>query len=236
MSHGSNATLLQEHKKWTENILVYEETLLDSLCFDLVVESPHACLATVFNSADLGTGQHGIFGTLDIPLPQDASSEEKQMPDTIVLNAWGVAHDTYVICFLLQNSHLLDISLRIPVCLFFNAKIIAASCFMISLVSSSNLSATSEWTDFPSPFDRYLSTDPSMHHWLEKFSLDVSNIQQISGKPCWLLSTDKLISSFPDCIFIMLYFYKTSEPNERIQSPIPFQQVLYLVYPCSRAL
>jgi hypothetical protein len=85
---------MKEHKKWTENILVYEETLLDSLCFDLVVESPHACLATVFNSADLGTGQYDIFDTMDITLPSDPSSDEKQALDSVVLNAWGIAHDT----------------------------------------------------------------------------------------------------------------------------------------------
>ncbi|KAF8680887.1 Cyclin, N-terminal domain [Rhizoctonia solani] len=173
--------LSKEHKKWTENILVYEETLLDSLCFDLVVESPHACLATAFNSAAVGTGQHEIFQVMDIAFPQDSAPEEQQVLDSVVLNAWGIAHDT--------------------------ARIIAASCFMISLVSCSNLST--EWTDFPSPFDRYLSADPSMLVWLEKFSLRSSDIQQIS-----------------DCIFIMLCFYKTSEPNERIQSPIPYQQLV----------
>ncbi|KAL5636655.1 hypothetical protein ACGC1H_000570 [Rhizoctonia solani] len=181
----------KEHKKWTENILVYEETLLDSLCFDLVVESPHACLATVFNSTALGTGKHELFQVMGITLSQDSVPEGPQVLDSIVLNAWGIAHDT----------------LRIPICLFFNARIIAASCFMVSLVSCSNLST--EWTDFPSPFDRYLSTDPSMLVWLEKFSLNFSDIQQIS-----------------DCIFIMLYFYKTSEPNERVQSPIPYQQLV----------
>ncbi|GAB1519797.1 hypothetical protein RhiTH_002867 [Rhizoctonia solani] len=152
----------KEHKKWTENILVYEETLLDSLCFDLVVESPHACLATAFNSAAVGTGQHEIFQVMDIAFPQDSAPEEQQVLDSVVLNAWGIAHDT----------------LRIPIY-------------------------------FPSPFDRYLSADPSMLVWLEKFSLRSSDIQQIS-----------------DCIFIMLCFYKTSEPNERIQSPIPYQQLV----------
>ncbi|QRW16301.1 Cyclin, N-terminal domain [Rhizoctonia solani] len=149
----------KEHKKWTENILVYEETLLDSLCFDLVVESPHACLATAFNSAAVGTGQHEIFQVMDIAFPQDSAPEEQQVLDSVVLNAWGIAHDT--------------------------ARIIAASCFMISLVSCSNLST--EWTDFPSPFDRYLSADPSMLVWLEKFSLRSSDIQQISGKYDMLL-------------------------------------------------
>ncbi|ELU45526.1 hypothetical protein AG1IA_00404 [Rhizoctonia solani AG-1 IA] len=155
--------LSKEHKKWTENILVYEETLLDSLCFDLVVESPHACLATAFNSAAVGTGQHEIFQVMDIAFPQDSAPEEQQVLDSVVLNAWGIAHDTYVMTD----------------------------------------------TYFPSPFDRYLSADPSMLVWLEKFSLRSSDIQQIS-----------------DCIFIMLCFYKTSEPNERIQSPIPYQQLV----------
>lgn len=86
--------IAKEHKKWTENILVYEETLLDSLCFDLVVESPHACLATVFDPTDLGTGQYPIFDTMDIALSVDPGSENKQALDSVVLNAWGIAHDT----------------------------------------------------------------------------------------------------------------------------------------------
>jgi hypothetical protein len=89
--------LSKEHKKWTENILVYEETLLDSLCFDLVVESPHACLATVFNPTAVGTGQHELFQVMDIAFSQDLVSEEQQALDSVVLNAWGIAHDTYVI-------------------------------------------------------------------------------------------------------------------------------------------
>ncbi|KAF8605236.1 cyclin-like protein [Ceratobasidium sp. AG-I] len=182
----------KEHKKWTENILVYEETLLDSLCFDLVVECPHSCLATVFNSVDLGTGKYDIFRILEISITGDQNLDDTQPLDSIVVNAWGIAHDT----------------LRIPVCLFFNAKIIAASCFLISLVSCSELSSTQDWTDFPSPFDRYLSNDPSMLRWLESFTLTSSDIQQIS-----------------DCIFIMLCFYKAAEPNERVPSPIPFQQL-----------
>ncbi|CAE6470377.1 unnamed protein product [Rhizoctonia solani] len=181
----------KEHKKWSENILVYEETLLDTLCFDLVVESPHACLATVFDPPTLGTGNYELFQIMGIGFPRDSVTEESQVLDSVVLNAWGIAHDT----------------LRIPICLFFNARIIAASCFMISMVSCS--SPSTEWTDFPSPFDRYLSADPSMLVWLEKFSLSSSDIQQIS-----------------DCIFIMLHFYKTSEPNERVQSPIPYQQLV----------
>lgn len=183
----------KEHKKWTENILVYEETLLDSLCFDLVVECPHSCLATAFNSADLGTGKYDIFRILGISTSNDQNLDIGQSLDSIVLNAWGVAHDT----------------LRIPVCLFFNAKIIAASCFLIALVSCADLSPTQDWTDFPSPFDRYLSNDPPTLQWLESFSLRGSDIQQIS-----------------DCIFIMLCFYKASEPNERVPSPVPFQQLV----------
>ncbi|KAG9100489.1 hypothetical protein FS749_015082 [Ceratobasidium sp. UAMH 11750] len=178
----------KEHKKWTENILVYEETLLDSLCFDLVVESPHAFLATTFEASELGSGNHGLFGVMGIARPPD----DKHPLDSVVLNAWGIAHDT----------------LRIPICLFFNAKIIAAACFLISLVSCPDLSSSLEWTDFPSPFDRYLSTDPSTLDWLDRFSLGTGDIQQIA-----------------DCIFIMLYFYKASEPNERVQSPVPYQQL-----------
>ncbi|QRV87703.1 Cyclin, N-terminal domain [Ceratobasidium sp. AG-Ba] len=177
----------KEHKKWTENILVYEETLLDSLCFDLVTESPHACLATTFSPQDLGSGKHEIFDFMSLP----ANLDEKQL-DSIALNAWGIAHDT----------------LRIPICLFYTAKVIAAACFLISLVSCPDLSSSLEWTDFPSPFDRYLSTDPPMVHWLERFALGSGDIQQIA-----------------DCIFIMLYFYRSSEPNERVQSPIPYQQL-----------
>src|SRR5688572_2999314 len=87
---------LKEHKKWTENILVYEETLLDSLCFDLVVESPHASLATVFNSSALGTGKHELLQLMDIAFSQDSVPEGSQVLDSIVLNAWGIAHDTCV--------------------------------------------------------------------------------------------------------------------------------------------
>ncbi|KAG8711858.1 hypothetical protein FRC09_020378 [Ceratobasidium sp. 395] len=180
----------KEHKKWTENILVYEETLLDSLCFDLVVESPHACLATTFNASELGSGDYGLFSVMGIT----SSLDDNHSLDPVVLNAWGIAHDT----------------LRIPICLFFNAKIIAAACFLISLVSCPDLSSSPEWTDFPSPFDRYLSTDPSTLDWLQRFSLGTSDIQQIA-----------------DCTFIMLYFYKASEPNERVQSPIPYQQASF---------
>lgn len=178
----------KEHKKWTENILVYEETLLDSLCFDLVVESPHACLATTFDPQYLGSEKYDLFGLIGFPLDLD----EERPFDSIVINAWGIAHDT----------------LRIPICLFFSAKIIAAACFLISLVSCPDLSSSLEWADCPSPFDRYLSTDPPMVHWLERFSLGSGDVQQIA-----------------DCIFIMLYFYKSSEPNERVQSPVPYQQL-----------
>ncbi|KAG9125679.1 hypothetical protein FRC07_006649 [Ceratobasidium sp. 392] len=151
----------KEHKKWTENILVYEETLLDSLCFDLVVESPHACLATTFNASELGSGNYELFSVMGVA----SSSDDNYSLDPVVLNAWGIAHDT----------------LRIPICLFFNAKIIAAACFLISLVSCPDLSSSLEWTDFPSPFDRYLSTDPSTLDWLQRFSLGTGDIQQIAG-------------------------------------------------------
>ena len=52
LRHVIISTLAQEVDHCQATILMTEEVLLEALCFDFVVESPHADLIDLFNSLD----------------------------------------------------------------------------------------------------------------------------------------------------------------------------------------
>ncbi|KAG9019487.1 hypothetical protein FRB90_001559 [Tulasnella sp. 427] len=106
---------------WMDRILNYENRLLEALCFDIAVSHPHEYLAEAFGGGIRDASRWYWRGSL----------ANKDMVDRGLYQlAWSVAND----------------SLRTPVCLFWEPRLIACAAYMIAFAitsSSGDIVATS---------------------------------------------------------------------------------------------
>lgn len=123
-----------EYVKWRDCILLHEEALLTTLCFDLVVPQPHECLVQAVRQLDVDK--------------------------SLARLAWTVLNDC----------------MRDPMCLFFDAPVLAAGAFQKACALRNvdpALFYAARPHDAPPPRD----DDDNYFDWLDVFDVDEEEAQ-----------------------------------------------------------
>ncbi|KIO34806.1 hypothetical protein M407DRAFT_90235 [Tulasnella calospora MUT 4182] len=123
---------------WMDRILNYENRLLEALCFDIAVSHPHEYLADAFGGGVRDASRWYWRGPL----------ANKDMVDRGLYQlAWSVAND----------------SLRTPVCLFWESRLIACAAYLIAFTTISSSENPGQVTTSPGQQDDPFET-PSFGH------------------------------------------------------------------------
>lgn len=139
-----------------------------TLCFDFVVDTPHADLLDIF--------------------------EAMSLPNNIQEYSWSICHDTLSRSYLDDASYSCSYSIRhryrTPLCLLFPARIIAAACCLYaqciadgpqSASLDARISVKHPRGSLPTPPSPTPTSPDAMRSAVEFFALDEDEIRAISG-------------------------------------------------------
>ncbi|KAF9227951.1 cyclin-like protein [Gyrodon lividus] len=144
-------------------ILLAEEVLLEALCFDFVITSPHVVLVDIFDT--------------------------EQGSTRIQDYAWSLAHDSY----------------RMPLCILFSPRVIAAACFILAQRAAdgphspsldARISASPPSASLPTPPSHKPGSPDVSRFAIEYFGFNESELQDLA-----------------DALSIMLEFYSAQDPQ-----------------------
>ena len=172
MLEGSTFFLLfsfQEIDEVSSQILAAEEVLLEALCFDFVVDSPHADLVDLFDAHDVA------YRAQDY--------------------AWSIAHDSLVLSMPCLSSccdtsiHLI-FRYRTPLCVLYPPKIIATACYILaqrivdgphSLSLDARVSPSAPSSSLPTPPTHKPSSPDASRFAIEFFGLKEGEVLSVAG-------------------------------------------------------
>jgi cyclin K len=157
--------LSQEIDEVSSQILAAEEVLLEALCFDFVIDSPHADLVDLFDAHDVAYRF------------QDYS--------------WSIAHDSSVLVHPHAQAviHLI-FRYRTPLCVLYPPKIIATACYILaqrivdgphSLSLDARVSPSAPSASLPTPPTHKPSSPDASRFAIEFFGLKESELLSVTG-------------------------------------------------------
>lgn len=178
MGQGLNL-FFQELDQYQASILLTEEYLLEAICFDFTVESPHAELVDLFSASDDDDSVQGY--------------------------AWTFAHDSSVLFILfLTYGNLACIRYRTPMCLLYPPHIIATACYILaqfmvdgpnSLSLDARISFSAPSASLPTPPSHKAASPDASRLAIEYFALSELDLQDVAGQCVSILSDRVLILS-----------------------------------------
>jgi hypothetical protein len=186
----------QEIDEVSSQILAAEEVLLEALCFDFVIDSPHADLVELFATHD------ATYRLQDY--------------------AWSIAHDSSVprpstgLCSL-SVTHLI-FRYRTPLCVLYPPKIIATACYILSqrivdgphsLSLDARVAPSAPSASLPTPPTHKPSSPDASRIAIEFFGLEDSELLSVTGT--YVVSSRIVIIKSVhviDALAILLNFYE----------------------------
>jgi cyclin K len=159
----------QEIDEVSSQILAAEEVLLEALCFDFVIDSPHADLVDLFDAHDVA------YRFQDY--------------------AWSIAHDSSVLFHppypgcVLAVIHLI-FRYRTPLCVLYPPKIIATACYILaqrivdgphSLSLDARVSPSAPSASLPTPPTHKPSSPDASRFAIEFIGLKESELLSVAG-------------------------------------------------------
>ncbi|KAG6866893.1 hypothetical protein C0991_003808 [Blastosporella zonata] len=178
-------------------ILTTEEYLLEAICFDLVVESPHAELVDLFDAYE-----KNVF---------------------VKEFAWSLAHDSFVAVYgsLVQTLETFFLNrYRTPLCILYPPKVIAAACYVLAQRMSdgpnspsldARISTSSPISSLPTPPSHKPPSPDASRYAIEYFTLNEAELMSIAGVPrnfsMYWLASDQL----SEAMSILLEFYAVQD-------------------------
>ena len=160
----------QEIDEVSSQILAAEEVLLEALCFDFVIDSPHADLVDLFDAHDVAY----------------------RLQDY----AWSIAHDSSVLVHPHAQAVLwlcvihLIFRYRTPLCVLYPPKIIATACYILaqrivdgphSLPLDARVSPSAPSASLPTPPTHKPSSPDASRFAIESFGLKESELLSVTG-------------------------------------------------------
>lgn len=177
------------------SILLTEEFLLEALCFDFVVESPHAKIIDLFMAH-----------------PLDDQTQEA---------AWSIAHDSCV--FLLGATIHLERLLcryRSPLCVLYPPEIIATACYILaqmlaagpnSLSLDARISVAAPSASLPTPPTHKPASPDAYRQAIQHYAFDEHALRDLAGDDVLSCSITLAQLSSIDALGILLEFYRVQD-------------------------